>query len=118
MQGRFNSSNVKFETLIDNIKAFFAQRGFNVSVSLQNDSAEISASKGKSHRLINVTATKDLDCYLVVFMPGDNSRLSRLGNLLGPFGAGALALLDSKNEERLMKLENDFWGNLDALFFP
>jgi hypothetical protein len=113
---KFPLGNVSLEMLAERIESFFLKANFSISKVLHSDCVEFSAFKGNLS--VKVTAKKFSDHFLVEFTTKGVGAAKKLGSILSLFGGGLFVLRDIKDEEILRKIEEDFWREMDLLFYP
>jgi len=101
--------------LCDRILDFFRSKGLKVTANKLEDGYIIFLSDATKGTLKVKIVGKPDDFIVELYTESHYDSFSHLGPLVSIFGGGAFLLKKIKNEEFLMKIEEDFWKYIEEI---
>ncbi|MEM2129120.1 MAG: hypothetical protein QXZ70_00825 [Candidatus Bathyarchaeia archaeon] len=119
MQCNYPSQKVKFDHALDAVKLFFESKGFLVSIVNKGSTCNVLVYKSVEKKLIvRVELSQDSGNFVINYVVlVSQGKMGFLGPILNIFGGGIFALRDLKIGESMRKLEEEFWREMDDLFY-
>ena len=119
MQERWVGKNVNLPLLSEHVENFFRDKGFRVTKDGSAPEYRISAKPQYGAGIIGHVTVRilgDPNDFSIEFSTSAHSRSTvKLGFITTIFGGGSLVLRGLKSQEKLEKLEKDFWVHVEAI---